>query len=287
MFTQQLRNRSTSFTPSLPFDSSKSTNITNNSANEAEPSQHAGFFQPTPRNPNFLTGPPINMAKKYTPCNKPLVPIDETDVWNTITPISNPVFGGSAGPDESPIFQNEWLSIKTSPLGGYGALARSFIPKGTVVLAEKPLMKIHHNTSWVDAITDLSFSDRSIFYSLNCYTHRDKGSKLFGIINSNAFAAVDFKGISHFSVISAVASRFNHACLPVSSLFYKYDWDEDIMVFTAKHDIVPGTELTISYSTHGFELLGTYGFECGCGACPNPVTNDEREILRAGKNFAF
>ena len=47
------------------------------------------------------------------------------------------------------------------------------------------------------------------------------------------------------------------------------------MVFSAKKDIEAGTELTISYTDDGMKLLAAYGFECDCGACPDPVTDEK------------
>ena len=40
-----------------------------------------------------------------------------------------------------PLFINEYFEVKPSPKGGLGAFALRDIPKDTVILAEKPLLK--------------------------------------------------------------------------------------------------------------------------------------------------
>ena len=79
------------------------------------------------------------------------------------------------------------------------------------------------------------------------------------------------------SGIFGVGSRFNHACPRAANVRYVFDQKYNLMVFTAVSDVPAGAELAITYTLSVASMLFNYGFECDCGACEIPMTQEDRE----------
>jgi hypothetical protein len=66
--------------------------------------------------------------------------------------------------------------------------------------------------------------------------------------------------------IFPIASRFNHACIPLCT--YHYNMETEKLVLTTKAAFIPkDQEITISYGKTGDELFWNWGFICDCGLC--------------------
>jgi hypothetical protein len=65
--------------------------------------------------------------------------------------------------------------------------------------------------------------------------------------------------------IFPIASRFNHACIPLCD--YRYNLETQQLVLNTKRDISKDQEITISYGLTGYDLFYNWGFICDCGKC--------------------
>ncbi|KAL1717202.1 hypothetical protein EV715DRAFT_254114 [Schizophyllum commune] len=86
-----------------------------------------------------------------------------------------------------------------------------------------------------------------------------------------------------FSVVLDDISRANHSCRPNASHFFDTKWFA--MVLRPVRPIKAGEEICISYFAGGcppYEErkveLASYGFECKCEACLDPVASDARRL---------
>ncbi|KAL1660760.1 hypothetical protein GGF50DRAFT_130014 [Schizophyllum commune] len=85
-----------------------------------------------------------------------------------------------------------------------------------------------------------------------------------------------------FSVVLEDISRANHSCRPNASNFFDTKWFA--MVLRAVRPIKAGEEICISYYTvcapyqERKTALASYGFECKCEACLDPVVSDARRL---------
>ncbi|KXX78306.1 SET domain-containing protein 5 [Madurella mycetomatis] len=90
------------------------------------------------------------------------------------------------------------------------------------------------------------------------------------VLKTNSFS-VDIGGKSYMALFPHIA-RINHACKP--SALTRFNSTTLSNTVTAFHDILPGEEITISYSPFGLTsqarqqtLLQKWGFRCTCPLC--------------------
>ncbi|KAF8424472.1 hypothetical protein EV426DRAFT_598086 [Tirmania nivea] len=171
---------------------------------------------------------------------------------------------------------------------GYGMIATTAIPPGTVILTEAPLFQYPSSSSThiplsvlnkyiTDAVFKLPKEKQGVFLALHCA--QSKATSLappfLAICITNAFG---LGGTGSQSGIFEIASRFNHSCLPNAHHVWKQE--RGVMEVTATSDIPEGTEITMSYlalseffrphkARQGI-LEERYGFRCDCGACAGP-----------------
>ncbi|KAL1686704.1 hypothetical protein GGG16DRAFT_63679 [Schizophyllum commune] len=86
-----------------------------------------------------------------------------------------------------------------------------------------------------------------------------------------------------FSVVLDDISRANHSCRPNASHFFDVKWFA--MVLRPVRPIKAGEEICISYFAGGCPSyeerkaeIASYGFECKCEACLDPVASDARRL---------
>ncbi|KAL2265848.1 hypothetical protein VTJ83DRAFT_6948 [Remersonia thermophila] len=93
------------------------------------------------------------------------------------------------------------------------------------------------------------------------------------IMRTNSFT-LEIGGKSYMILFPRIA-RINHACRPSAlTRFNETDFSNTV---TAFHDILPGEEISISYSSFGLTseqrqktLLSKWGFDCTCSLCTSP-----------------
>lgn len=118
-------------------------------------------------------------------------------------------------------FSNEFFEIRSSTTAGQGAFALCDIPAGTLLIAEKPILRLLGNTeSYIKTEANkLSPEDHEAFLALS-NNHPKKGVYA-GLASTNATPG-DENGMIAGGNICLVVSRFNHSCSP-NALYY---WDK-------------------------------------------------------------
>lgn len=193
---------------------------------------------------------------------------------------------------------------------GIGLVATAFIPRGTRIICEKPLLKIQENVmhlAW-ESYLRLDNASKATFDKLHCYATDPDGleniSRMFLIDHSMDKAEVGKLVAEHVRVMSifsinnfnlesglavyAAASRLNHSCEANAH----HGYNPNIYRFTvhAVRDIAAGEEITISYmggpggymvrSQRIDRLRTNYGFTCTCPKCSdNTGESDTRREL--------
>ncbi|KAI0996907.1 hypothetical protein K3495_g11276 [Podosphaera aphanis] len=150
-------------------------------------------------------------------------------------------------PDNSRLFHTDLFEVRKTARRGYGAFATKNIEKGTIVLAEKSLMKAETMTIYHE-FEKLSRQQQFEYYSMARWEDSFEITQTIG-------------------GIFIQSSRFNHACHPYASCTYRYQAEYDLLVTTAIKDIHAGDEITISYTNVPSTLPKNYGFKCDCPAC--------------------
>lgn len=165
--------------------------------------------------------------------------------------------------------------IKQSPGKGLGMFATRMIPKGTRILAEKPVFSFakqpelsvsdpYGPNDISQAFDRLSSLEKLRYKSLHC-PQRSHCSNLVSIYEANCYEM----GLG--SGICFDAARINHSCIPNAH----YSWNDRIErenVHAVK-DIIKDEEITISYCSAMRTLkerkleLKPYVFACSCAAC--------------------
>ncbi|KUL81766.1 hypothetical protein ZTR_09241 [Talaromyces verruculosus] len=169
--------------------------------------------------------------------------------------------------------------IQDVPGKGLGLVATTFIPKGTCVLSESPILKVPRSASSIDAVdrfvTDqinkLTPIERESFFSLS-NAQPAKYSQIMGIVKTNA---LPLGSSASEGDIFLKASRINHACNHNS----QNTWNEEknqLTIYVFK-DLEEGTEITIAYldgsqdySSRQLNLKKYFNFTCTCTLCSMP-----------------
>jgi hypothetical protein len=165
-------------------------------------------------------------------------------------------------------------------------VAKVNIPKGTRIIAEKPLimaLSLPAMESVFIAKTRALSSDEKRFY-LSLRNNFPARGQMGGIWKSNVFPCepqpqFDLTTEAIFSTICLI----NHDCMPNS--FYAWDKFTNTATVHANHDIKAGHEITVSYCSYTSEmsayqrrnwLMDEFGFYCMCKLCSSPI---EQQII--------
>ena len=200
---------------------------------------------------------------------------------------------------------------------GLGLFATSFIPRGTLILQEEPLLGITRNEfhlAW-GPYSRLGNAQNAAYDSLHSYqpenANLENASRLH-LLDPNdesldeddidEFVSDHVRVMSIFSVnnfrmvpsglaVYATASRLNHSCVP--NVHHSYNPTVKRITVYAVNDIEPEQELFTSYlggegnystrSQRIEKLRATYGFTCRCPACTDPTKKSDgrRELMNS------
>ncbi|KAM3424235.1 hypothetical protein BST61_g11224 [Cercospora zeina] len=204
------------------------------------------------------------------------------------------------------------FEIRASEGKGLGVFARRYIPRGTRLICEEPLLEIAQGN------LDLAYheylrlpSDKKVaFDALHsylpphldaehaariCALHRDVSEadlpqyladhvRVISIFACNTFILAN----GNLGVFE-VSSRLNHSCVP--NVHHTNNPVLGKETVQAVRDILPGEELQVNYMGAGAtyemqhvrlpKLHDLYGFSCKCAACSDPtgISDQRRELL--------
>ena len=211
------------------------------------------------------------------------------------------------------------FNLAPSPGKGLGLFATTFIPIGTRILSELPLLVLPALNSLciVPAVSALSPTERETFFSLSHPEDEERDEELgvflemvemmgeemgmqvdglsiedqvaaCGIVFANTFAIFTPNGQQR-SGIFATATRINHSCIP--NVYPSYNAHLNRLTVHATRDIHPGEELSTTYiplclpraARNSAAYLGRYGFVCACRSCDARTGWGRRSEKRRGK----
>ncbi|KAB8240515.1 hypothetical protein BDV35DRAFT_118881 [Aspergillus flavus] len=168
---------------------------------------------------------------------------------------------------------------------GKGLVAAERIVKGTRLLSEAPIFRVHRgisNMKTLEGVVEnevqrLTTGQKAAFFDLTNIYGGDHSESL-GIARTNVLPLVGSDDASGGLFLDA--SRINHSCRHNA----QNTWNENIGELTvhALRDIDPGQEITISYLTSTSEfaerqrhLEEKFKFKCKCELCSLPVVKRE------------
>ncbi|KAG6004958.1 hypothetical protein E4U21_000581 [Claviceps maximensis] len=180
------------------------------------------------------------------------------------------------------------FDIRDVPGKGRGLIAREEIPRGTLVLVEKPLVvvppvsasasisAIGEAVKWniANQLRQRSRTEVRQFLSLhNNFRRRRRGGggtlhPFHGIFQTNALPCGPG---SSTGAVYATVSLINHSCRP--NCGHSWDSEAEHETIYAIRDIVAGEEITITYLEGGSHaeraesLNVSFGFACSCELC--------------------
>lgn len=184
------------------------------------------------------------------------------------------------------------IEVRETPGKGLGIFARTHIPRGTRIIAEKPLLRATivstHGVNVQDSFERLSLAEQHAYLQLYGYAsptlQKDNDWASLPELNRKVLAiyAANRWGRDVFWL----ASRFNHSCIP--NVHNAYNPMIQMETFHNIRDIQAGEELTISYIS-GISMrherqaqLKKWGFQCRCPACEDTQEGNalEKELCR-------
>ncbi|POS87780.1 hypothetical protein EPUL_000381, partial [Erysiphe pulchra] len=151
------------------------------------------------------------------------------------------------------LFKTEFFEVRKTLHKGFGAFAIRDIDEGTIILAEKSLMKAENMTIYHE-FEKLSYQQRKEYCSLARWEMLGPGP--IAIFKTNRFEITRAIG-----GIFPKSSRFNHSCHPYATCTYLYEKTVDVLIIKAIKKIVEGDEITISYTNAPSTLPENYGFK--------------------------
>ncbi|KIW11387.1 hypothetical protein PV08_10687 [Exophiala spinifera] len=189
--------------------------------------------------------------------------------------------------------QEDLLEIVSTPDRGQAVFTTRKIKAGTLLLAERPLIRLQkHEEDDPEAIARefslLSRADQKVFLKL-FDAQKSRMARAASIYYSNCYNCDSYVASGQGgSAVGVFASRINHGCVP--NVQFCYDEPSNEMRFHAIRDIPRGKELCSNYDKAVFEVRSKrqrkqqiyYGFICRCEAC-EPKTefwarSDERRM---------
>ena len=226
----------------------------------------------------------------------------------------NPLASNFTPTASTPPIATNLYELRMTADKDYGLFATSFIPIGTRIICDKPLVRIPENSvhlAW-GSYCRLSNAQKAAFDKLHIFkpehTDFEQVSRCYLIDRDDdslddddieelvaeqvrvmrTFAANNFatgQGLSVFETIS----RLNHSC--VNNVHHSYNPNLQKQTVHAVRDIQPGEELCTTYlGGHGsyylrpqrIEMLRhSYGFTCNCVACGDTSgqSDGRRELM--------
>lgn len=174
--------------------------------------------------------------------------------------------------------QETLLEIVSTPDRGLAVFTTRKIKAGTLLLAEKPLVRLQkHEEDDPEAIERefslLSRPDQKVFLKL-FDAQKSRMTRVVSIYYSNCYNCDSYVASGRGgSAMGVFASRVNHSCVP--NVQFCYDERSNEMRFHAIRDIPRGKELCSNYDKAVFEVKSKrqrkqqiyYGFICRCEAC--------------------
>lgn len=197
------------------------------------------------------------------------------------------------------------IEVQPTPNKGYALFAASRIPKGAIVLAEIPIIRLtakdESRKLAAEEVLRKKFDNlpktfQKDFKKLHD-AKKDGFSQLRSIYHSNCYNLDGSRSTYGGSCIGITASRINHSCIPNVQFFFeevvpenlfentrdtnsdtltdnKYDPTVGVIVFRALRSIPRGKEIVSNYETiyatrtqRQLQLQMHYGFRCDCDAC--------------------
>ncbi|KAI9652581.1 MAG: hypothetical protein M1831_006685 [Alyxoria varia] len=183
-------------------------------------------------------------------------------------------------------------TVDALPNRGQGTLSTSYIPAGSVILTDTPILKVHathanpngsapyrfHNLTAAaikDAYRELTEEQKGLFNTLDA----GEPSKLYPDILEKRVRRVLVNGFAlgencQTWIVCPLISRLNHSCVPNACWFQVPN--QDVYKLLALRDIAKDEEITLCYRdeldamvTHARRqlLLKEWGFICTCEAC--------------------
>ena len=201
-----------------------------------------------------------------------------------------------------------------TPDKGMGLFATAFIPVGTRIICEQPLLRISKNKqhlAWT-SYCKLNSRQKAVFDSLSrCSGNNqflEQASRFHLISPEDDDEKIEADVAEHVRVMSTfacnnfllgtkgqgvfeTASRINHSCRP--NVYHCWNAMLQRETVHAIVDINPGEEVLTTYIGNGAsyvpheqrqdQLLQHYGFLCSCGACSDPTGQSDglREAMSA------
>ena len=182
-----------------------------------------------------------------------------------------------------------------SPISGDGLFTLSFIPQGTAIISEPPIITTYRDrrTDIVDthaileAFEQLSLREKAEYLELEPSTADSSEDAIMARFCINAF---DDSGKrphpdKQFMGVYLQASKINHSCSPNVFATWVNDGDA-ISHIVALRDIMEGEELLVNYvddeelEERQGKLLEGWGFVCKCKKCIMEGTRAVREEQR-------
>ncbi|KAL2057422.1 hypothetical protein ABVK25_002475 [Lepraria finkii] len=174
------------------------------------------------------------------------------------------------------------VEVRPSPGKGKGTFAKEFVPKGTRLISERPILRMSSNyfndETLKKMVQNLPTTERRDFEDLHCPICQPEQALRQKYIMNHFSLSVPQIGIC------LQGSRINHSCLP--NAYSSWNDKKDRFMIHAIADIQEGDEVTISYcdalATKDMrsKWLEVYQFSCECAACR---TTDQ--ISNSGKRF--
>ncbi|KAK4222910.1 hypothetical protein QBC38DRAFT_512690 [Podospora fimiseda] len=207
---------------------------------------------------------------------------DPSSTSNNILPYISSILTSNLSPPTSlpstPPYELRKLKDK-----GYGLIATRKIPRGSVfmldyaiLLADVELprkMKMKQGRELLkEAFWRLPEPERVLGLARSSPTPEETPVEE-DVMRTNSFN-VEIEGRGFMGLFPDIA-RMNHACKP--SAITKFNSTDLSNAVTAFRDILPGEEITISYTAHNLpspsrrhRLLNQWGFSCTCSLCSLP-----------------
>ncbi|KAI1103597.1 SET domain-containing protein [Jackrogersella minutella] len=189
-----------------------------------------------------------------------------------ISPFGEIPFEHLANPEK---YNNQYIEVKKSALGGMGVFAKTDLKKGQLILAERPTFSADPESLY-EELEKIAPELLAAFKRMHGHKRYPDQEDRAAIFLTNAFAFRDK------SSIYLIASRFNHSCKPLQSVEYHTTVGKT-MEFRMVKDATKGEELTISYGPLDPKQLYTmWGFRCACGGC-KPLS--DKDVARIDGDF--
>ena len=183
--------------------------------------------------------------------------------------------------------QSSMYQLTKIPFKGYGLITKCKIKKGTIILAEKPIL-IFNATNEItrnsieNQLDKASQSDHDIFKSLShskCINN-SYNNIIVDIVQQNGIQMTDEK-----SGIFPTCARINHSCKP--NIFWYWNKQQQCECIVASRDIHKNEELLVNYvsmmkyptrNKRREHLIKHYGFYCECNQCNNIQMEKVKEM---------